>query len=239
MGNRLARGVVVWPGDLLFGRRAGLLCWRSSQLPDSGPTARPWGQAGALEALEPVRALARTNELDAGKRRPMIVGEEQSAGYGAGLGGLAGLALRVGFVGRRSGSINSTSAARPAQVDLRARPGLATPSGSVTASPPAGARVLWWRRVDDASSAQLPDGPRPTYDFSQVSDQGSRRPVHRLLRRRVRGGRDQDSRQPTAGAACEDSSPHRLRLPSTALPRLVPTHHQQRPSVCRIWRRHI
>ena len=197
------------------------------------------GSSWSARSVRTRQGAGEDDELDAGKWRPMIVGEEQSAGYGAGLGGLAGLALRVGFVGRRSGSINSTSAARPAQVDLRARPGLATPSGSVTASPPAGARVLWWRRVDDASSAQLPDGPRPTYDFSQVSDQGSRRPVHRLLRRRVRGGRDQDSRQPTAGAACEDSSPHRLRLPSTALPRLVPTHHQQRPSVCRIWRRHI
>ena len=40
-------------------------------------------------------------------------------------------------------------------------------------------------------------------DCSQVPDQGSRRPVHRLLRRRVHGGRHQDSHQPTAGAESE------------------------------------
>lgn len=39
--------------------------------------------------------------------------------------------------------------------------------------------------------------------FCQVPDQGSCRPVHRLLRRRVPGGRDQGSRQPTAGAQSE------------------------------------
>ena len=59
------------------------------------------------------------------------------------------------------------------------------------------------RRVDDAGSPQLPDGPRPARDFSQVPDQGSRRPVHRLLRRRVHGGGHQDSRQPAAGAQSE------------------------------------
>ena len=37
----------------------------------------------------------------------------------------------------------------------------------------------------------------------QVPDQGSRGPVHQLLRRRVHGGRDQDSRQPAAGAESE------------------------------------
>ena len=41
--------------------------------------------------------------------------------------------------------------------------------------------------------------------FSQVPDQGSRRPVHQLLRRRVHGGEHQDSRQPgpRANAICE------------------------------------
>jgi len=54
--------------------------------------------------------------------------------------------------------------------------------------------------VDDAGSAQLPAGPRHPRDSSQVGDQGSRRPVHRFLRRRVRRGRHQDSRQPTSSA---------------------------------------
>ena len=43
----------------------------------------------------------------------------------------------------------------------------------------------------------------PARGFGQVPDQGSRRPVHRLLRRRVHGGGHQDSGQPTAGAESE------------------------------------
>jgi len=34
------------------------------------------------------------------------------------------------------------------------------------------------RRVDNASGPELPDGPGPARDLSQVRDQGSRRPVH-------------------------------------------------------------
>ena len=45
--------------------------------------------------------------------------------------------------------------------------------------------------------------PRATRDLGQVPDQGSCRSVHRLLRRRVHGGRHQDSRQPAAGADSE------------------------------------
>ena len=40
-------------------------------------------------------------------------------------------------------------------------------------------------------------------DLDQVPDQGSCRSVHQLLRRRVHGGRHQDSRQPAAGAESE------------------------------------
>ena len=43
----------------------------------------------------------------------------------------------------------------------------------------------------------------PARDLGQVPDQGSCRPVHRLLRRRVHGGGHQDSRQPAAGAESE------------------------------------
>jgi hypothetical protein len=59
------------------------------------------------------------------------------------------------------------------------------------------------RRLDDASSPQFPDGPRATPDLGQVPDQGSCKSVHRLPRRRVHGGRHQDSRQPSAGAESE------------------------------------
>ena len=61
------------------------------------------------------------------------------------------------------------------------------------------------RLMDDAGSPQLPDGPRPARGFGQVPDQGSRGPVHRLLRRRVHRGGHQDSRQPAAGAQSETS----------------------------------
>ena len=37
------------------------------------------------------------------------------------------------------------------------------------------------RRVDDTSSPQRPDGPRPAHGYSQVPDQGPRRQVHRVL----------------------------------------------------------
>jgi hypothetical protein len=56
------------------------------------------------------------------------------------------------------------------------------------------------RRLDDTGSSQLPDGSRATPDHGQVPDQGSCRPVDRLLRRRVPGGGDQDSGQPAASA---------------------------------------
>ena len=67
------------------------------------------------------------------------------------------------------------------------------------------------RRVDDTSGPQPPDGPRHTRDSNQVPDQGSRRTVHRLLRRRVHGRGHQDSRQPTTGtqSQCDLRESHR------------------------------
>jgi putative transposase len=53
--------------------------------------------------------------------------------------------------------------------------------------------------------------------FHQVPDQGSRRPVHRLLRRRVPGGRDQDSREPAAGAESERDLRKSHRYPGREL----------------------
>jgi hypothetical protein len=53
------------------------------------------------------------------------------------------------------------------------------------------------------AARNFPDGPRPAFGFSQVPDQGSCRPVHRLLRHGVHGCRHQDSCQPAAGAESE------------------------------------
>src|SRR5207244_5552382 len=58
------------------GRRAGdcLLAFLAGAV--FRAVARVRGQAGAPAALAPVRARARTNELEAGQRRPMIGSEE-------------------------------------------------------------------------------------------------------------------------------------------------------------------
>ncbi len=124
------------------------------------------GQAGAPAALAPVRARARTNELDAGERGPMIGSEERACWlWGSkGRGPVAG--SRDVCAGRRSDltsthpaparaggrhdrdirgpgcSVRSSSAAWPAHGYSRARPGPGDPSGSVAASRP-GARALW------------------------------------------------------------------------------------------------
>ena len=57
------------------------MCRVSSQLLASCRRAAA-GQAGAPAAGAPVRALARTNELDARERRPMIASEESPLGCG-------------------------------------------------------------------------------------------------------------------------------------------------------------
>jgi hypothetical protein len=44
---------------------------------------------------------------------------------------------------------------------------------------------------------------RPSHDWSQLPDQGSRQPVHRRLRRRRPGGRHQDPGPPAAGTHSE------------------------------------
>src|SRR5215472_7629093 len=45
------------------------------------PPSRPGGQAGAPAAVAPVRARARTNELDACKRRPIMGARTGLPGY--------------------------------------------------------------------------------------------------------------------------------------------------------------
>jgi hypothetical protein len=147
-GNLCQEGVGNWPGDLLCRRAGGtvLLAFLAGAVFRAGAPA--WGQAGAPAAVAPVRARARTNELDAGERRPMIGGEERPASRlwlpGRGLLGWVSGVVRPGGVGltathsaARAGgghdhvirgpgcSVSSPSAAGPAQDDLRARPGWA------------------------------------------------------------------------------------------------------------------
>jgi hypothetical protein len=82
-GHHCQEGVRIWPGDYAC-LRAGLtvLLDPSSQLP--GPAAALEGSSWSARS----RAAARTNELDAGKRRKILEGEE-GAGYGIGLSGVA------------------------------------------------------------------------------------------------------------------------------------------------------
>jgi len=54
-----------------------------------------------------------------------------------------------------------------------------------------------------ARGAQFPDRPGPARCLCQVPDQGSRRAIHRLLRRRLHRGRQQDCPQPAARAPRE------------------------------------
>ena len=61
------------------------------------------------------------------------------------------------------------------------------------------------RRLDDAGSPQPPDGPGPPRGHDQVPDQGPRRPVHQLLRRRAHCGGHQGPGQPAAGPTGETS----------------------------------
>ena len=61
------------------------------------------------------------------------------------------------------------------------------------------------RRVDDAGSPQPPDGPGPPRGHGQVPDQGPRRPVHQLFRRRAHCGGHQGPGQPAAGPTGETS----------------------------------
>src|SRR5439155_17412188 len=67
-----------------------LLCWVSSQLLFPCRRAAA-GQAGAPAAGAPVRARARTNELDARKRRPMIASEESRPDCGLPWAGFDGV----------------------------------------------------------------------------------------------------------------------------------------------------
>jgi putative transposase len=60
---------------------------------------------------------------------------------------------------------------------------------------------------DGAWTTRLPDGPRPAHGLSPVPDQGPRRPVHRLFRRRVHGEGTRilasPPHAPKANAICE------------------------------------
>lgn len=101
-GALLSRGVLVWPGDLR-GCRVGVVpvVVACSQVPGSCRRAAP-GPVGAPAARAPGRAPARTNELDVGKRRPMI-GSEESGCWLAGAGVVPVGLVPGGVRGRRSG----------------------------------------------------------------------------------------------------------------------------------------
>ena len=102
-GHRCQEGIQIWPGDYAR-RRAGLtvLLGSSSQLPVSSRRA-----AGGSSWSARSRAAARTNELDAGKRRKIIEGEE-----GFGRGWIIRGRVRVPGAGWRSGLTSTHPAPR-------------------------------------------------------------------------------------------------------------------------------
>jgi hypothetical protein len=96
MGEPHVKGVVGWPGGLLWSSGwVGLFSWLFSQLPGFRAAARSGVKLERPQPVAPVRARARTNELDVGKRRPTIGGEEEPAGLW--------LPGRVRWVGSRVG----------------------------------------------------------------------------------------------------------------------------------------
>jgi hypothetical protein len=135
-GNLCQESAGNWPGDLLcrraggdciagFPRRCRVSCRRAAV-----------GQAGAPAAVAPVRARARTNELDAGERRPMIGGGEQPASRfmvawaGFAWGGSPELCGLAEWISQppirppgRAGAMTMSSGARAAQSVRRARRG--------------------------------------------------------------------------------------------------------------------
>jgi hypothetical protein len=147
---RCQEHMLVWPGDLVAaaGTGWGLLLWLFLVAAGLCAVARSRGQAGAPAAPRR-QARARTNELEAGKRRPMIgSGEQPPAGMRAwkrSLGWFPGSRVAGGVVShapiRRPAcwraahdrvirgpgcSVRSSSAAKPSHAITRARPGLAT-----------------------------------------------------------------------------------------------------------------
>jgi hypothetical protein len=154
-----------WP-DLVTcgcGRRAGMTAvvafpCRCRFVPSRGP-----GSSWSARS----RVTARTNELDAGKRRPMIGSEEKLSGIW-GCRGRAGWVVAPGCAGWRSGltcthpaprwtagchdhdirgpgcSVRSSSAAGgPAHAKTRAHPGPGDPSGLVGVPPLAASASRW------------------------------------------------------------------------------------------------
>jgi hypothetical protein len=94
-GTFCQEGAVGWPSDAVWlPGWSGTVVLASSQLPVSGRRAAV-GHAGAPAAgKRPLGRQARTNELDAGKRRPTMGSEEEPS--------LLVVGLRGGF--RRDGS---------------------------------------------------------------------------------------------------------------------------------------
>ena len=102
-GHRCQEGIRVWPGDYAR-RRAGLTVLLDPSSPLPSPSRRA---AGGSSWSARSRAAARTNELDAGKRRKIIEG-----GEGFGCGWIVGGRVLFPVCGRRSGLTSTHPAPR-------------------------------------------------------------------------------------------------------------------------------
>jgi hypothetical protein len=149
-GSLLSRERGDWPGDLMW-RRAGGDCIPGFPRRCRVSCRRAGvGQAGAPAASAPVRA--RTNELDAGKRRPTI-GSEEKPTCGCGLPGGARVVGVVSHPPIRRPLFSVPTVTRPLvspacpgrQLVARAKAASGGSPGSHSTCWPVGSLVRWAR----------------------------------------------------------------------------------------------